>query len=118
MGNQHDILGKFEEKVLLAVLRLKGDAYGANIRQQVETAERLVNPQKTISIGAVYATLDRLERKGFITSRHGESTQARGGRRKRYFEVLGTGELALTEAQRVRQELRQGGFGEALPQPA
>jgi DNA-binding PadR family transcriptional regulator len=96
-------LGEYEEVVLLAVLQLGKDAYGRSIRELLdEVGERFT------SIGALYATLDRLERKGFISSRQGEATPERGGRAKRYFKVEGTGVLALREGRRIRQKLARG----------
>jgi len=92
-------LGSFEEIVLLAILCLT-DAYGATIRQKVEEALG-----KSVSIGAIYATLDRLERKGFVTSWQGEATAQRGGRSKRYFRVEGLGAQALEATERARAKL-------------
>jgi len=91
-------LGQFEEIVLLATLNLS-DAYGVTIRQAVEEAL-----EKPVSIGAIYSTLDRLERKGFMTSWQGDATAERGGRAKRHFKVEGHGIRALkdNEAARVR----------------
>lgn len=96
-------LGQFEEIVLLATLRLAGEGYGATIRKAVAEATG-----RDISIGALYATLDRLERKGFISSRQGEATPERGGRAKRYFLVEGAGITAFNEAQTVRKSLLKG----------
>lgn len=96
-------LGEFEEVVLLAVLRLGRNAYGRAIRELIDDVG-----ERFTSIGALYATLDRLERKGFISSRQGEATPERGGRAKRYFKVEGTGVLALREGRRIRQKLNKG----------
>lgn len=100
MGEQKDYLGHFEEIVLLAVLRLAENAYGAKIRQTV--AEAL---EKDVSIGAIYATLDRLERKGYLKSWQGEATPERGGRAKRYFKVVGAGVQALNDTAAARTRL-------------
>ncbi len=111
MAEQKDYLGHFEEIVLLAVLRLAENAYGAKIRQTV--AEAL---KKDVSIGAVYATLDRLERKGYLKSWQGEATPERGGRAKRYFRVEGAGVQALNDTAAARGRLAEGvdfGFGVA-----
>src|SRR5205085_6165323 len=96
-------LGQFEEIVLLAVLNLKEGAYGAKIRQKVAEAT-----ERDVSIGAVYATLDRLERKGYLKSWQGEATPERGGRAKRYFKVEGTGKLALNDTAAARNRLTEG----------
>jgi len=93
-------LGQFEEIVLLATLRLAGKGYGKTIREEVSEATG-----RDVSIGALYATLDRLERKGFIESRQGEATPERGGRAKRYFKVGGAGIAALNAMQAARNKL-------------
>lgn len=83
-------LGEFERAVLLALVGLRDDAYGMRIRQELE--DRL---GRAVSIGAVYTTLDRLEQKGFVRSYWGEPTPERGGRAKKYFEILAPGATAL-----------------------
>jgi DNA-binding PadR family transcriptional regulator len=103
MGEQKDYLGNFEEIVLLAVLRLGEQAYGAKIRQTV--AEAL---KKDVSIGAIYTTFDRLERKGYVKSWQGEATPERGGRAKRYFQVEGAGVKALNDTAAARNRLTSG----------
>jgi PadR family transcriptional regulator, regulatory protein PadR len=95
MGKE-DYLGEFEQVVLLAVLRLGEGAYGMTIRREIE--ERA--GRKT-SIGAVYATLDRLEEKGYVTSERGEPTPERGGRAKRYFRVMPSGMYALERSREL-----------------
>ena len=101
MGDKKPYLGEFEELLLLAILRLRDNAYGMTIRQTVADATG-----RETSIGAIYTTLERMEQKGFITSRQGEATPERGGRAKRYFEITGTGSQALADAQRARDLLR------------
>ncbi|HEV2863070.1 MAG TPA: helix-turn-helix transcriptional regulator [Pyrinomonadaceae bacterium] len=103
MTEQKDYLGHFEEIVLLAVLRLGENAYGAKVRQTVAEAT-----ERDVSIGAVYATLDRLERKGYIKSWQGEATPERGGRAKRYFRVEGAGVRALNDTAAARNRLADG----------
>jgi DNA-binding PadR family transcriptional regulator len=100
MSKKIDYLGHFEEIVLLAVLRLREDAYGAKIRQKVAEATK-----RDVSIGAIYATLDRLERKGYLKSWQGEATPERGGRAKRYFRVEGAGAQALNDTNAARNFL-------------
>ena len=63
-------MGEFEQIVLLALLRLENDAYGMDIRQEIEA-----RTGRDVSYGAVYTTLDRLERKGYATHRMGEATR-------------------------------------------
>jgi PadR family transcriptional regulator PadR len=96
-------LGSFEEFVLFATLRLGENAYGVKIRQTVEEAT-----ERAVSIGAIYATLDRLERKGFVSSWQGEATPERGGRAKRYFRVEGAGVQALNDTLAARNRLMEG----------
>lgn len=103
MSEPKDFLGHFEEIVLLTVMRLGANAYGAMIRQKVSEAT-----ERNVSIGAVYATLDRLERKGYIQSWQGEATPERGGRAKRYFKVEGAGVQALNDTRAVRSRLTDG----------
>jgi PadR family transcriptional regulator, regulatory protein PadR len=87
------VLGDFEQLVLLGVLRLGDQAYGAAIRQEIAARSG-----RDISINAVYTTLDRLERKGFLKSWTGEPTAQRGGRRRKFYELCPAGVLALRHA--------------------
>ena len=96
-------LGQFEELVLLAILRLENNAYGLTIRQTLEAATG-----RAASIGAVYATLDRLERKGLVNSWQGEATPERGGRAKRYFKISGAGIRALADMNLARRKIADG----------
>lgn len=98
-----DYLGEFEQIVLMALLRLRGNAYGMTIRREI-----LDRTGRDASIGAVYATLDRLERKGFVISRMGEATRERGGRAKRYFEITVAGTTALRKSWCVTDRMRDG----------
>ena len=79
-------LGEFEQMVLLALVRLGPEAYGATVRREIETRAR-----RRLSISAVYTTLERLEQKGYVRSRIGEPTAERGGRRRKHFELLPLG---------------------------
>jgi PadR family transcriptional regulator PadR len=87
-------LGQFEQLVLAAILSLRDHAYGVTIHGKVAD---LAQP-KTISLGAIYVTLDRLEDKGFVSSRLSDPTNERGGRAKRYYRVEAIGEQALQES--------------------
>src|SRR5271170_7707441 len=80
------MLGEFEYLVLTAAVRLAEDAYGAAIRQEIESATG-----RRCSIGALYTTLDRLEKKGFLRTWMGEATPQRGGRAKRMVRVNAKG---------------------------
>lgn len=96
-------LGEFEELVLLTVCNLSDNAYGVTIQ---ETLEQEAN--RTVSVGAIYAALDRLSRKGFVESWVGGATEERGGRRKRFYRVTSAGIAGLKEMRRVREKLWQG----------
>ena len=85
-------LGEFEQIVLLAVWRIGQDAYGVRIRQEIEA-----RTGRAVTIGAVYATLDRLAQKGCVKTAMGEPTAARGGRAKRYYSITRTGMAALED---------------------
>ena len=95
-----ELLGELEEIVLLALIKLGSDSYGVPIHQTVEEAT-----DRFISIGSIYATLDRLERNGFVSSRIGEATAERGGRAKKFFKVEGAGMEALKEAEQIRRTM-------------
>jgi PadR family transcriptional regulator, regulatory protein PadR len=85
------MLGEFEYLLLTAASRLGEDAYGAAIRQQIESATG-----HRCSIGALYTTLDRLETKGLVKTWMGDSTPQRGGRQKRMVRVTAKGIEAAT----------------------
>ena len=95
-----DYLGEFEEITLLAVRALGEPAYGVPVQQFVERATG-----RAVSMGAVYATLTRLEAKGFLRSIRGEVTATRGGKRKKLFEVTPDGLRMARDTRRVRERL-------------
>jgi len=87
-------LGSFELMVLLAVLRLDDDkAYGVPISTEIEQTTG-----RSVALASVYAALKRLEDRGWVSSRVGESTAERGGRAKRYFRVTAKGVRRVREA--------------------
>jgi DNA-binding PadR family transcriptional regulator len=86
-------LGDFEQLVLLGVLRLNEEAYGAAIRQEIHARSG-----RDVSINAVYTTLERLERKGLLRSWVGEPTPQRGGRRRKFYALRPAGVAALRDA--------------------
>ena len=98
-----EYLGEFEQVVLLAVLRLGEPAYGVPIRQEIE--KRI---ERRVSVGALYATLDRLEAKGYLHSWFSEATAQRGGRAKRYFRLLPEGAQALARSKSMLDRMWQG----------
>ncbi|HSR50538.1 MAG TPA: helix-turn-helix transcriptional regulator [Acidobacteriota bacterium] len=97
------MLGEFEEKVLLAVLRLGQDAYGRTIRGEIEK-----RTGRKASISAVYTTLERLEQKGFLSSRIEDPTPQRGGRRKKSFLLEAAGARELRDSYRSYKNMVQG----------
>jgi DNA-binding PadR family transcriptional regulator len=88
-------LGEFEVLVLTSVIAAGDEAYGVTIHEELE---QLVPPSREVSLGSVYTTLDRLERKGYLKSWTGDPTPERGGRAKRYYEVQASGQRALRVA--------------------
>jgi PadR family transcriptional regulator, regulatory protein PadR len=98
-----DYLGEFEHIIILALLRLEDLAYGVTVRQEIEFRTR-----REVSIGAVYATLDRLEKKGYVKSHLGDPTPERGGRSKRFFRVTAKGVAAVNRTQRALQSMTEG----------
>src|SRR5258705_13481625 len=93
-------LGEFEEVVLLIVASLEDDAYGVKI-----THEIIQQTNRTVRLNQVHASLHRLEEKGMITSRMGDPTPERGGRRKRIFTVTAYGQQTLPHLHAVRTNL-------------
>ncbi|SDL25428.1 Transcriptional regulator PadR-like family protein [Catalinimonas alkaloidigena] len=83
-------LGDFEETLLLLVGILGDDAYAFKISEEFES-----QTGRSVSIGAVHSTLDRLAKKGFLTSEMGQATAERGGRRKRIYTITAYGRRAL-----------------------
>lgn len=97
--NDSTPLGTFEEQVMLAVLRTGEEAYGMNVRRELESVTG-----RDVAIGAVYATLDRLEAKGLVSSgRSGAGTASR-----RFFAVTAPGARALDESRIMRERLWEG----------
>lgn len=93
-------LGEFEEIVLLTVGILHGNAYGVTIKDEIEN--RLA---REVSVGALQTTLRRLEKKGYLTSKHGDSMKSRGGRPKLYFTITAYGKKAVGYTRQTRNEL-------------
>jgi len=93
-------LGAFEELVLLTVAVLQDNAYGVTIKLELET-----QLNKSISLGALYGALQRLEEKGWVNSRVGGITEKQGGRRKQYFDITKDGIAVLHESRSLRNDL-------------
>jgi DNA-binding PadR family transcriptional regulator len=97
------ILGEFEHLVLLAVMRLGDEAYGATIRRDIEA-----RTGRELSISATYVTLDRLEAKGLVRSWVAEPTAQRGGRRRKHVALTPVGKRALAAAHRSYRVMVEG----------
>ena len=96
-------LAEFEQMVLLAVLQVRDDAYGVTVHEELER-----HTDRAVARGAVYMTLDRLEKKGLLTSSLSEPTAERGGRAKRCYKVTKTALLALKASRRTLMSLWDG----------
>jgi PadR family transcriptional regulator, regulatory protein PadR len=92
-------LGVLEEQILVAVLRTRNDAYGMQVRREIERVT-----ERELAIGAVYATLDRLEAKGLVSSRRTERDAAS----RRIFTITARGARALAETYTMRERLWRG----------
>jgi len=93
-------LGEFEELVLLTVGVLYDEAYGVAIKDEIET--RL---NRKVSVGALQSALRRMEKKGYLNSRLGDTSNQRGGKRKRFFTITAYGKRALEYTKEVRESL-------------
>ena len=93
-------LGELEELILLTVATLQQDAYGVEIKRELE--ERL---KQKLSVGSIQSSLKRMEEKGFLTSRFGEATQKRGGKRKRIYATTSHARKILKEMKEIRARL-------------
>ena len=98
-----EVLGSFEQAVLLAILRLREGAYGRAILNEVQ--ERM---ERDVAAGAVHATLVRLERKSLIASALGPGTPVRGGRARRFYRLQPEGLRALNDARAAVDNLWRG----------
>jgi DNA-binding PadR family transcriptional regulator len=101
----NELLGSFEQIVLLAVLGLEDEAYGRAILRAVQSAS---GEGRSISAGAIYATLDRVEAKGLLSSRIEKGTPIRGGRARRFYRLTPLGASALNEARRTLERMWKG----------
>jgi len=99
-------LGEFEEVALLTVAILGEEAYAVTVTQELEQ-----KTGRSVGFSSVHTTLQRMEEKGFLSSKMGGATAERGGRRKRFFTITALGRKALQEVKQVREDLWK-----ALPQ--
>lgn len=93
-------LGEFEEIVLLTVGLLYNEAYGVAIKDEIET-----RTNRKVSVGALQSALRRMEKKGYLDSRNGETNPQRGGKPRRYFSITAYGKKALQNSKDLRNEL-------------
>jgi PadR family transcriptional regulator, regulatory protein PadR len=100
---RHAYLGEFELVVMLVLIRLGDDAYGVPISKELE-----LHTGRDVAFGSVYAALERLEGKGYVSSVLGDATPERGGRAKRFFSATPKGLRAVRETQRILVRLWQG----------
>jgi DNA-binding PadR family transcriptional regulator len=98
-------LGEFEELVLLAVAALQEDAYGVEIKRELESRIK-----QKLSVGSIQSALKRMEEKGFLTSEFGETTLKRGGKRKRIYTTTSYAHKVLAEMKDIR-----AGLWDAIP---
>lgn len=96
-------IGEFEQLILLALVRLGSDTYTVPIRLEIES-----RTGRTVSAGALYTALDRLERRGFVSSRLGDPTPERGGKRKRLYALRPAGEQAVARVHDSLQQMTAG----------
>lgn len=96
-------LGEFEQLVLLALMRLGPDAYGVAIRDEIEE-----QTGRSVTLGAVYTTLLRLENKKLVATRLGEPTPQRGGRRKKFYRPLAAGRRELAASVNALRSMTRG----------
>ncbi|MEJ0033476.1 MAG: helix-turn-helix transcriptional regulator [Bacteroidota bacterium] len=101
-------LGEFEELVLLTVAALQDEAYGVEIKRELE-----VRIKEKLSVGSIQSALKRMEEKGFLTSEFGEATQKRGGKRKRIYSATPYAHKILAEMKEIR-----AGLWNSIPQLA
>jgi DNA-binding PadR family transcriptional regulator len=96
-----DQIGQLEQLVMLAILRLRPEAYGVALQKELKN-----RTGREYSVGAIYAVLDKLEGKGFVKPKPGEATPERGGRAKLYFNLTATGAAALQASLKAIDNLR------------
>jgi len=100
MANKQNYLGEFEHCVLLGIVHLENNAYGVTIRKYLKTTI-----DRDVSLGALYSTIERMEKKGLITSKKGVATPERGGKAKRMVKITADGKQALQETKQRFESL-------------
>ena len=98
-----DSLGEFEQSLLLAIVHLGENAYGVTIRQEIEA-----RTGRDVAVGALYTSLSRLEKKGYVRSEMSDPTPQRGGRSKRHFTLRPAGAAALRQSRQRLERMWKG----------
>ncbi len=98
-----NLLSRSEEIMLLTILKLKENAYGVSIREQIR-----IDSGKTWSFASIYQPLDKLTKKDFVRKLKGEPTPERGGKRKYYYEITQEGRNALLEIKKANESFWSG----------
>ena len=98
-----EFLGEFEQIILLTVVRLRDSAYGIALRDEIEG-----RTGREVSVGSVYKALDRMEKRGLVTSTLGDPTPERGGRAKRFYRLERPGVVALHQSRASLANLWDG----------
>ncbi len=98
-----DYLGEFEQLVILALVRLGKKGYGMTVRRELEATSG-----RAVALGSVYATLDRLETKGYLSSWHSDPEPHRGGRARRNFRIEPPGLVALARSREILARMWDG----------
>jgi len=100
--SEKGLLGELEQLALLAILRLGDNAYAVSVRDEIEQRTGI-----DLRRSSVYVTLDRLDRKGYVSSWFSDPTPERGGKAKRCFKITAQGRRALSLASEAIERLRQ-----------
>ncbi|MEM8998418.1 MAG: PadR family transcriptional regulator [Acidobacteriota bacterium] len=101
--NDEPRLSDFELLLVLALVRLGSDAYGAALAREIED-----RTQRQVSLGAIYKTLERMAAKDYLSSEVGSPLSERGGRRRKYYQLTAAGQATLERSLRDIDALRQG----------
>lgn len=96
-------LGEFQQLLLLALLRLGEPAYGVTLRREIER-----RTGRRVAAGAVYTTMERMERRGYVSSELGGATPVRGGKRKRFYRLEPAGRWALERSRKAMRRMAEG----------
>lgn len=93
-------IGEFEELIMLTVGVLQPEAYGVAIKEEIHS-----QTQRKVTLSTVHSALHRLEKKGLLKSKFGQSTSERGGKRKRIFDITAFGAKCLKESHEIRNSM-------------